>query len=59
MPKSDPYKFLRQDIEVLLDEMAEKKAPVEDYIEALEDLRSHIDICIEAAQDDIKRRDAK
>jgi hypothetical protein len=38
-----------------LDAMCSIKCPVEDYLEALEEIQTHIEASIDAAKDDIRR----
>jgi hypothetical protein len=38
-----------------IDALAEVKCPMETYLEALHDVQSHLEISIEAAEEDIRR----
>lgn len=39
-----------------IEDMALVKCPVEEYLEALEDVQNHIESSIDAAKDDIRRK---
>lgn len=55
MAKKSPLKLATDAVKEQLEELAGVKCPVEEYLEALEDVQNHVEASIEAAKEDLKR----